>query len=133
MAFATLLLCAFFLSSLSYGRSETLRKPSDFRSTCNQIATAISGASRVFFPRTCIIPCSPSSKLMSNEATPEYMTDIWHAAISSSEVSACSVEPGSSEDVSKIVSYLLVSPHIDSSDLYFHSYASLDQAELRSQ
>jgi hypothetical protein len=44
---------------------------------------------------------------MSNKATPEYMSDISRAAtrISSSEVSACSVEPGSAKDVSKIVSY----------------------------
>jgi hypothetical protein len=43
---------------------------------------------------------------MGDQAAPEYLLDISHAASSSSQASACSVEPGSAEDVSKIVSYL---------------------------
>jgi hypothetical protein len=42
---------------------------------------------------------------MGNQAAPEYLFDISHAASSSTEKSACSVEPGSAEDVSKIVRY----------------------------
>ena len=41
---------------------------------------------------------------MGNQATPEYLLDISHASASSSDASVCSVEPGSTEDVSKIVS-----------------------------
>ena len=44
--------------------------------------------------------------LMCDQATPEYLLDISHAASSSSQPSTCSVEPGSAEDVSMIVSYL---------------------------
>src|ERR1700743_47019 len=43
------------------------------------------------------------SDLMGNQAAPEYLFDISHPASSSTEASACSVEPGSAEDVSKIV------------------------------
>ena len=42
---------------------------------------------------------------MGDQATPEYSFDISHVVSSSSEASACSVEPGSAEDLSKIVSY----------------------------
>ena len=43
--------------------------------------------------------------MMGDQATPEYLSDISHAASSSSQASACSVEPGSAKDVSKIVSH----------------------------
>ena len=44
--------------------------------------------------------------LIDDQAEPEYSLDISHTATSSLQESACSVEPGSAEDVSKIVSYL---------------------------
>ena len=43
------------------------------------------------------------SNLMDNLAAPEYLFDIEHAFSSSSLAAACSVEPGTAEDVSKIV------------------------------
>jgi hypothetical protein len=42
---------------------------------------------------------------MGDQATLEYSFDISHAVSSSSEASTCSVEPDTTEDVSKIVSY----------------------------
>ncbi|KAF8486373.1 FAD dependent oxidoreductase [Russula ochroleuca] len=83
MALATLLLCAFSLTLLSYGRPEVLenRNSSDLLCTCNKIAVALSGAS-------------------------QYVFDIEHAFSSSTEASACSVEPGSAEDLSKILRIL---------------------------
>jgi hypothetical protein len=54
----TLLLSfAFFLELCAYSWAEALEKhnPSDFLSTCNLIAAAVSGASQVFFPRECVI------------------------------------------------------------------------------
>ena len=39
-----------------------------------------------------------------DQVTLEYLVDIEHAYSSSNEASACSVEPGSSEDVGEIVS-----------------------------
>jgi hypothetical protein len=40
---------------------------------------------------------------MGDQATSEYLSDISHYSFASSEASACTVEPGSAEDVSKIV------------------------------
>jgi hypothetical protein len=42
---------------------------------------------------------------MGYQASSEYSFDISHPADSASEASVCSVEPGSAEDVSKIVRY----------------------------
>jgi hypothetical protein len=105
MAIATLLFCTFSLLILSYGRPEVVQRPSELQYTCDQIAAPISGTSQVFFPRTCVIYRLPYRKLISVQAAPEYSSDIHHASNASSEVSACSVEPGSAGDVSKIVSH----------------------------
>ena len=105
MTLTTPLLCAFFLALLSYGLPEASEKrdPSDILRTCNQIAAAISGASQVYFPRKCIILFLYNFRLKMDQASTNYLSDISHASLSSTEASACSVEPGSSEDVSKIV------------------------------
>ncbi|KAH9060550.1 FAD-binding domain-containing protein [Lactarius vividus] len=85
------LFCALFLSPAALGRLETWeqRSPPNFRGTCDKIAKAVSDASKVFFP--------PST---------QYLSDISHYAPSSSQESACSVEPGTTEDVSKILRIL---------------------------
>jgi len=105
MALATLLLCSFSLSVLSYGQPEAVQGPSELQNTCDQIAAAISGASQVFFPRTYVMYHLQYPKLISVKAAPEYSSDNYHASTASSEVSACSVEPGSAGDVSLIVSH----------------------------
>jgi FAD/FMN-containing dehydrogenase len=91
MALTTLLLCVFSLILPSHGLPEAVENhnSSDLLCTCNKIAAAISGASQVFFP-----------------PAPEYSFDIEHAYSSSNEASACSVEPGSAEDVSEILRIL---------------------------
>ena len=43
---------------------------------------------------------------MDTQASPEYLIDMSCASSASSQASTCSVEPGSAEDVSKIVSHL---------------------------
>ncbi|KAI9446106.1 FAD-binding domain-containing protein [Lactarius indigo] len=92
MLSTTPLLCALSLAALTYGHPgilddrATLGATPRFKATCHRIAAAISNASEVFFP--------PS---------PQYAIDISHIYSSSSEVSACSVEPGSADDVSKIL------------------------------
>ena len=102
------LLCAFLLTSAAFGRPETEtlegRASSSFRGTCHQITKAISDASRVFFPRELSITTLVVLLADSDQASPQYVSDIFHAATSSSEESACSVEPGTADDVSKIVS-----------------------------
>ena len=105
MALATFLFCTFSLSILSYGRPEPVQTASGVQHTCDQIAAAISGASQVFFPRKCLIYRLKYYKLTSVQAAPEYSSDIYHASNLSSQLSACSVEPGSAEDVGKIVSH----------------------------
>jgi hypothetical protein len=104
MALTKLLVCALPLALLSCGRQEALEKRnfSDLQSTCDEIAASISDASHVFFPREPFIQ-SRYSNLMDDQATPEYLLDIFHASASSTEESACSVETGSAEDLSKIV------------------------------
>ncbi|KAH9033401.1 FAD-binding domain-containing protein, partial [Lactarius pseudohatsudake] len=57
--------------------------------TCRRIASAISNSSQLFYPNST-----------------QYSTDIEHAIVSSSQVSACSVEPGSTADVSVILRIL---------------------------
>ncbi|KAF8486364.1 FAD dependent oxidoreductase [Russula ochroleuca] len=91
MALRTLLLGASSLALLSYGQPEALENhnSSDLLCTCNQIAAAISDASQVSFP-----------------FAPEYLSDIEHATPSSAKASACSVEPGSAEDVGEILRIL---------------------------
>jgi hypothetical protein len=66
-----------------------------------------------------------------DQASPEYSYDISHASISSTQASACSVEPGSAEDVGKIVRCLYSESIIRFfADIrVFHSYISWDQAE----
>ncbi|KAH9048467.1 FAD-binding domain-containing protein [Lactarius hengduanensis] len=92
----TPLICALSLSSAAFGRLETWeqRSSSNFRGTCDKIAKAVSDASQVFFP--------PDR----NQASTQYLSDISHYAPSSSQESACSVEPGTAEDVSKILCIL---------------------------
>ncbi|KAF8489270.1 hypothetical protein F5888DRAFT_1747381 [Russula emetica] len=89
MALKSLLLCALFLASRSYGIPAALEKrnPSEIQCTCDEIAAAISSDSQVF-----------------SSSSSEYLLDISHPSPLASEASFCSVEPGSAEDVSKIVS-----------------------------
>ncbi|KAI0260040.1 FAD dependent oxidoreductase [Gloeopeniophorella convolvens] len=91
MISTTFLFCALALSSLvpSEARHVNTRGPSEFESTCNAIAAAVSSSSQVFF-----------------SGSPQYASDNSHMFISSSAASACSVEPGSVEDVSTILGIL---------------------------
>ncbi|KAH8978950.1 FAD-binding domain-containing protein [Lactarius akahatsu] len=58
----------------------------DFQAICNQITSILSNTPQVFFP--------PSI---------EYLSDNEHVSVSSSEASACSVEPGSTQDLGLIL------------------------------
>ncbi|KAI0251578.1 hypothetical protein BJV78DRAFT_1126057 [Lactifluus subvellereus] len=68
---------------------QTLGDTTGFKDTCGRIAAAISSASAVFYP--------PSEK---------YTEDIAHWAASSTMQSACSVEPGTPQDVGTILRIL---------------------------
>jgi hypothetical protein len=96
-----------FLAIASHARPEARENQhhSEYLRTCHKIAKDISSASQVFFPRARLVlfPANPTM-LIINQAAPQYTSDISHFALSSIQESACSVEPGSVEDVSKIVS-----------------------------
>jgi hypothetical protein len=132
MALAILLLCSFALS-LSYGRPEAVRSPSELRYTCDQIVAAISDASQVFFPRTCVIYRLLYRKLICVQAAPEYSSDIYHASNSSSQASACSVEPGSARDVSKIVSHPTSMRHVLLTRIFIAPYPRTKPNTFRSE
>ncbi|KAI9439709.1 FAD dependent oxidoreductase [Lactarius indigo] len=92
MLLTTPLLCALSLVALAFGYPatlddrETLGATHRIKATCHRIAAVISNASEVFYPHSA-----------------QYISDITHTYASSSEVSTCSVEPGSAGDVSKIL------------------------------
>ncbi|KAF8267728.1 FAD-binding domain-containing protein [Lactarius quietus] len=67
----------------------TPRTQYELQAVCHQITSVISNASQVFFP--------PAA---------EYVSDNEHALYSSSQASACSVEPGSAQDVGLIIQIL---------------------------
>ena len=136
MALTLLLLCAVALvSSRSYGKPATLetRNPSDLLCTCNEISAAISGVSHVFFPRSMSRRSFSHLShfiLMCDQAAPEYFLDISHAASSSSQASTCAVEPGSAEDVSKIVSYLHLMQQLLPIHIFIATYSGIEANTL---
>ncbi|KAF8267724.1 hypothetical protein EI94DRAFT_1801300 [Lactarius quietus] len=88
-AFSVLSLVSRSLATGNPGRSIKYYPQQDFLTVCTQISSVISNKSQVFFP-------------------PEagYVFDNEHAYASSSQESACSVEPGSAQDVSLILQIL---------------------------
>ncbi|KAI0061079.1 FAD-binding domain-containing protein [Artomyces pyxidatus] len=79
---ASLLLASAVLCGVHPGNT----RRSDYLSTCQAIANAISSASEVYYPLSI-----------------QYTADNAHWAASSSAASACSVEPGTPADVGKII------------------------------
>ena len=134
MALTPLLLCTIFLALRSYGKQAVLEthNSSDYLCACNDIAASISGASQVFFPRMSLSHVLYFI-LMGNQAAPEYFLDISHAAPSSSQASACSVEPGSAEDVSKIVSHLDVMNQLFPTHIFVATYSRIKPNSLCSE
>ncbi|RPD60650.1 FAD-binding domain-containing protein [Lentinus tigrinus ALCF2SS1-7] len=64
----------------------------EFSTVCKQISSAVSSASAVHFPDL--------------DLNPAYLEDISHWAVSSTQQAACSVEPGTAEDVGTILQIL---------------------------
>ncbi|KAI0265073.1 FAD-binding domain-containing protein [Gloeopeniophorella convolvens] len=87
----TFVVTAFSLVSLvqGYAVAPDKRSSSPYLSTCQRIAKSISSASAVFY---------------SNST--QYIADNDHSFVSSSAPSACSVEPGTAQDVSTIIRIL---------------------------
>ncbi|KAH9054942.1 FAD-binding domain-containing protein [Lactarius vividus] len=89
MLSTTLLVVAFSLASFSRASVLTVTPSEGYQSTCRSIASAISNSSQLFYPNST-----------------QYNADIEHAIVSSTQVSACSVEPGSAADVGVILRIL---------------------------
>ena len=94
------------------------RNSSNLTSACNAIAEVISDASQVFYPCERPILLFVMAQSDDCQASPQYLSDISHFTVSSTQQSACSVEPGSTEDVSKIVSYLYLMKHISPTHIF---------------
>ncbi|KAI0260039.1 FAD-binding domain-containing protein [Gloeopeniophorella convolvens] len=105
------LVFALTLGSLSLGGLRVLGTlvSSGFDGTCDAIAAAISNSSQVFFPGT-LFHCPPNQEYQPKgafaEGAPQYAADNKHMFQSSSAASACSVEPGSVQDISQILGVL---------------------------
>lgn len=97
-------LAALLTSALPSAAESVQARADDFTSVCNEISSAISSASAVHWPGTPIPPhgCSSLTMILLGLDL-AYLTDIGHWATSSSAQSACSVEPGTTEDVAAIV------------------------------
>ena len=132
MDLTLLLFFAVLVDLRLYSRAEALvfekRNSSDLLGACNAIAEAISNASQVYFPRECVLLSFVMPRSEECQASPEYLSDISHSSASSTEASTCSVEPGTAEDLSKIVSYSNLMHHL-SPILIFPSFFFWDQAE----
>ncbi|KAH8981552.1 FAD-binding domain-containing protein [Lactarius deliciosus] len=89
MLSTTFLVVAFSLASFSHTSVLTATPSGRYQSTCRSIANTISNSSQLFYPNST-----------------QYNADIEHSIVSSSQVSACSVEPGSAADVSVILRIL---------------------------
>lgn len=83
-----------------------VRADSALIAVCKQIQQAVSPASEVFWPRECKRRelSLRSHSLTSLAVSLGYSKDIEHWATTSTQNSACSVEPGTAADVGTVVS-----------------------------
>ncbi|KAJ7169346.1 FAD-binding domain-containing protein [Mycena crocata] len=81
--------------------------PANVSTVCEQIAQTVSNASAVFYPGAVVSQAfSFAQKLIlirSRIGSPQYAADIFHDSASSTQESVCSVEPGTAEDVARIL------------------------------
>jgi hypothetical protein len=73
------------------------------------------------------------AKLINFQASPEYSSDLHHASNLSSQVSACSVEPGSAGDMSKIVSHPNSMRHVLLTIIFIATYPRTKPNPFRSE
>ncbi|KAF8329195.1 FAD dependent oxidoreductase [Amanita rubescens] len=83
------LFLASFLAVLAFGNPHVERSFNSYLSICSTISNTISSSSAVYYPGSTL-----------------YAKDIYHFANSSVQQSACTVEPGSANDVGKILHVL---------------------------
>jgi hypothetical protein len=84
----------------------------DYKVTCKKIAQSISSKSQVFYPGESRVGLEHEPPLDPGFSdSQEFKFDISHYANSSSQVPACSVEPGTPRDVGSIVNLALLPIH----------------------
>ena len=81
---------------------------SNYQLACDSISRNISPASQVFYPGAVLAFLSSSDYCLTSELldSPQFAEDIAHWVNSSSQISACSVRPGTVDDLSSIVRYM---------------------------
>ncbi|KAI9449852.1 FAD-binding domain-containing protein [Lactarius psammicola] len=89
MLSATFLVVAFSLASFAHASILRDTSSTQYQNTCRRIASTISNSSQVFYPNST-----------------QYIADNEQAIVSTSQASACSVEPDSAADVSVILRIL---------------------------
>ena len=90
----------------------------NYQLVCDGISRSISPASQVFYPGAVLafLPSSdhrPTPELVLD--SPQFAEDIAHWVNSSSQISACSVRPGTVDDLSSIVRDMIILCHFLSS------------------
>jgi hypothetical protein len=79
-----------------------LNHSDNYQPVCHGISRSISPASQVFLPGA-VLAFLPEKSLMSTPGSSQFAEDITLWINSSSQISACSVRPGTAEDLSSIV------------------------------
>ena len=76
---------------------------SDYRSACQAVSDVISPASNVYYPGKC--ECQPRQFGYAHSCAGHrlYAKGVYHYAASSEQKPACVVEPGTADDVGRIV------------------------------
>lgn len=111
-----------------------------YEDNCKKLEGIISLASQLFYPGWSepyyyFWSFQHTTTPLINTGSPEFDADISHWANSSSQVSACSVEPGTSQDVGLIVGAFIIYPFrlVDNTHHEHRSFANSPQHAHRSQ
>ena len=92
-----------FQNILFSAPSRFLWHTTDVVDVCEQIEKVISSESDLYWPRETILNSFRELYLNFRSVELDYLEDISHYASSSTQYSACSVEPGTAVDVGEIV------------------------------
>ena len=108
-----------------------------YSDTCNKIEQITSSDSQVFYPGESGYICPNTSTISETDiesiGSPEFDADISHWANSSSQISACSVEPGTPQDVGLIVSAIAIYPYRLIDVISCRSFSNSPQRAHRSE
>lgn len=73
--------------------------------TCQEIASKVTSASDVIYACESTVSCKQIQDELMQAVHPNFLSDIHHWYISSSQTPSCVFEPGSAEDLATAVSY----------------------------